>query len=211
MKTKIVTLLLLISVTVIAQFPAPHDFQFGYSYIEMGNWGVCNGKGVNGPTYCSSFAWGIPDTTSTTARLSKYKIYYKNYGGKPYVIDSTTNNYYSGEMGIIGFVWVTAVYTNPVGESAASNIIENNSLPIRVKDLSESEKIKFRVDAQNRNLILDAESAIKTLKVVNSQGRTVLEFVNPTQYISVKDIARGVYIILINDMEGKIYHNKIIL
>ncbi|MDD5184068.1 MAG: T9SS type A sorting domain-containing protein [Paludibacter sp.] len=211
MKTQIVTILLLLSINVIAQFPAPVNFQFSYEYIMIDDWGICNGQGIFGPSYCSYFEWGTPDTTTTTARLTKYKIYYKTTYDDISVIDSTSNNFYSSEIGIIGSVWVTAVYSNPNGESLASNIITNGSLPVQVKEVSEPKKIKLNVDSQNKILIIDTEHPIQSVKVINSEGKQVLLCVNPTGNISLKGIAHGVYILEINDDEGNISHDKITL
>ena len=177
----------------------------------MDDWGICNGKGVFGPTYCSYFEWGTPDTTTTTAHLIKYKIYHKSIYDEVSVIDSTTSNYYTAEIGIIGSVWVTAVYNNPNGESLASNVINNSSLPVQVKEVNETKKIKIHVDSQNKILINDTESQIQSIKVFNSQGKQVLQHINPSRNILLKDITRGVYILEINDNEGKMNHGKIIL
>jgi len=212
MKTQFISILLLLSINVMAQFPAPVNFQFSYDYILINDWGNCNGKSVWGPTYCSYFEWEMPDITSTTSQLTKYKIYYKStYDDHISIIDSTSNNSYTGEIGIMGSVWVTAVYTNPNGESLASNVIQNGSLPVKVEEVNDAKKINLQVDRQNKTLIIDTECLIRSIQVINSQGKQVLGYENPARNISLKDITRGVYLLEIKDNEGKIYHDKIIL
>lgn len=210
MKSKISTLLLFFTVSLFAQFPAPVNFNFSYNYIHLYDWGYCNGKTVYGPSYCSSFSWEAPDTTTTTAKFVKYKIYYKPISGQISVIDSMSINSFSRSMGILGSVWVTAVYSNPYGESVASNIVQNGDLPIEVKQIKESERLKLHADSENKTIVIDTDYPIGTLRVINTQGKAILQICKPDRIVSIKNIPTGVYIIELNDTNGRIFHSKII-
>lgn len=212
MKTiKLAFILLVVSTGLFAQFPAPVNFQFGYEYIELDDWGVCNGKGIEGPGYCSSFSWETPDMSTTTANLTKYKIYYKSEYNQTYVIDSITGNFCSREIGIIGSIWVTAVYSNPNGESLASNVIVNVSLPIEVKETKESKKLQIRVDNAMKRIIIDSELIIQQVSIISMDGRIIYIQRSPANTIQTENIQAGLYIIKIDDSTGKSYYHKTIL
>jgi hypothetical protein len=56
------------------QFPSPQNFQMIPKYIELGDWGYCNGS-VQGPSHCTHFMWTEPNISETEAQLVGYKLY----------------------------------------------------------------------------------------------------------------------------------------
>ena len=212
MKTlKLAVLLFFVSTGLMAQFPAPVNFQFGYDYIELDDWGVCNGKGIRGPSYCSSFSWETPDMSTTTANLTKYKIYYKSEYNEKVVIDSTTINFSTKEIGIVGSIWVTAVYSNPTGESLASNVISNASLPVHVRETKEPNKLQLRVDNAMKRIIINSDLIIQQVSILSLDGRVIYKQRSSADTIGTDNLPAGLYIIKIDDYTGKTYYNKIIL
>ena len=174
MKCTFLTIAILFSLKIFAQFPAPTDFDVKIEYVEMGNWTDCGGEAINGPAYCSRFKWSTPDTLTTTATLESYKIYYySNYENDTNIVATLTDTIYIDELGIIGKVWVTAVYSNPNGESSASNIVENNDLPISIEKVSVSDKNQIYFDRDLQILVIKNTESYTNIRVFNSKGQLV--------------------------------------
>ena len=209
MKKKYTILLLVLSINVFAQFPEPKSFSFSYEYIELDDWGVCNNHTVFGPSYCSYFDWQIPDTITTTAKLVGYNIYIKRDTTISKII-TLTNTYYTAEMGVIGSVWVTALYSNPDGESLPSNIVENESLPVAIKEIKMPDKIKIYYIRNSQTLVIDCKVEITKLNLINSNTKILKCIQNPSNTIVINDLETGFYIVEIYTKEGQIFRQKII-
>jgi hypothetical protein len=150
-----INLLLLISLNAFAQFPVPTDFQFNYTYIMIEQSGFCEGQVVGGPTYCSTFSWNAPDTAGLTTQLEFYRIYYQMYfmqDSTPIIIAEVNETFHNMEIGILGKIWVTAVYSNPDGESEPSNIIINDDLPISIEEQNNTNQFQIIYDREKHCL-----------------------------------------------------------
>ena len=214
MKSHFVLFGLILSLTISAQFPEPRNFAFAYSYIMIGQSEVCgpetNGPGdlIYGPAYCTHFEWNRPDTAPTSAHLESYKIYYQSLQNKTTVLATTTDTSYYMAIGIMGKVWVTAVYSNPAGESLISNIQENGDLPIAIKELNLSaEGITY--DRENQTIILNNIDKPQVIKIIDATGK-VIKKVNDSKLISVNNLIPGLYFIEYKDENSKVLRFKFI-
>jgi len=208
MKPYILFFLLFISVSVFGQFPEPTNFQFSYQYISIGNVVTCGGETLVGPGYCSYFSWEEPDLSLTNATLDHYVIYYvSDYDPTTFnIIATTTNTSYEMEIGIMGVVWVTAVYTEPDGESQASNTVENHDLPISIEQTMKSNKNFAYYDKNNELLRIQVPDKIFQIKIFTSSGALVQRLYNQKQ-INMSSYPTGLYIveILLNNQEPMRY------
>jgi hypothetical protein len=185
-----------------AQFPAPHNFSMGFHYIYIGDIGYCNGQFMSGPAYCWELQWDTPDLSLTEAQLEGYNVYYyctENYiegmeipSSEVDLLGHTTDIYLQGELGIgRGIVWVTAVYSNPEGESEPSNIrFDNGVRPIAIQEIKSQD--------------------ISSVDIINLDGITIQSF--STVNFSEKDIValkQGIYIVRITT-NNKVLLKKII-
>jgi len=219
MKAKILLLLCLITSAVcMAQFPAPSNFSIQIAYLHIGDSGFCGDKYVIGPTYCTYFQWDAPDLSGTEAQLKGYNIYY--YSGNYYdgmeipfsdaeIIAQTTDTHLQMEIGIIGAVWVTAVYSDPVGESEPSNITGNNNLPITIKKV-DTPDISFVYDKQRNDIEISGIENISSFNIYSLAG-LVIPIQVTSDFIDTKNMKKGVYIVKVTTKDAKIIMKKIII
>ena len=203
-----------------AQFPAPLQFKMSYTYIWLDYIGFCSGKAVMGPTYCTDFQWETPNLSETEAKLIGYNIYYLEgwyYEGMeiPFsegtIIAQTTDNFVEKEIGIIGIVWVTAVYSDPEGESAPSNIQFNKDLPIGIKKV-EKEPISLTYNAQKNGIEIEGIENMASYNIFRLDGVVITSIsLSDTNFIDTKDMAKGVYIVKITTKEAKVITEKIVI
>lgn len=196
MRTLLISFALLVSLNANAQFPAPVNFEFSYDYIMIDNWGYCSGNPVNGPAYCSHFSWEAP-TEETEAQFEHYNLYRDDMCDKEiYLLVSQTNTVYEELIGIIGTVWVTAVYSNPEGESEPSNIEENYELPIGVSTLLTNEK-QINYNSNNQIIELVNFESFERINIIDMHGK-VIKTEKEQFIIDVKNLPAGLYIIEVN-------------
>lgn len=151
------------------QFPAPRSFRFSYEYFMIDEWGFCRDSTIFGPAYCSHFNWSPPDTTQTGAKLEYYTIYQDDF---PLV--SLADTFYHTIGGFIGKLYVTAVYSDPEGESDSSNAVSNNDLPISYGKNVPGEKTgMFYRKADKRLIPLYGENLL-SMGIYDILGREVL-------------------------------------
>lgn len=211
MKKYFTILLIMLSVTTFAQFPAPTNFIYSYNYIRIDEGGYCGGHFIIGPTYCSYFAWDAPDTTTTNAILDHYNIYYYNYGTFDTIImASLPELYYEDEFGAIGEMWITAVYTNPEGESGPSNIAVNEDLPISVPEYKLTTENAIQYDQITQEIIITNEEKIGEINLYDNQGKTIITTKPVTHKICIENLPSGLYIVELITKDSKIIRQKII-
>ena len=210
MKRYLLVSLVMLSATVFAQFPPPQNFVYSYSYISLDDYGMCAGEMLEGPAYCSYFSWDEPDTTGTSASLDYYNIYITDLDYEDEIIIATTEISHEVEMGIIGHIWVTAVYSNPNGESEPSNIETNTDLPISLDEIKvpESDLVYYNretqlIEKRNNKLV------IKEIKIYNSNAKVLKQSRFELNKLSLIDLVEGVYILeIITDK--KVFYQKIL-
>jgi hypothetical protein len=213
MKKNLLILLVMLSMTSFAQFPAPSTLEFYYSYIMIDEAGFCAGQWVIGPTYCSHFNWTAPDTTNTQATLDHYNLYYNEYSYNDtvlYLFASLPETVYEVEAGFIGELWVTAVYHNPEGESGPSNIIVNTDLPISVEETILPGKISINYDQISQAVKITGAENICEINVIDNLGKTILSIGHAGHVLSIKDLPTGLYIIEVHTGKREVIREKII-
>jgi len=210
----LVLIFFLFSLNTYAQFPAPTDLLLSSNYIMIEESGFCEGQIVGGPTYCSNFSWNTPDTVGLTTQLEFYRIYYRKY----FVQDSTTiiiaevnETFHEMQIGILGEIWVTAVYSNPDGESEPSNIVINDALPISIEEQNNTDQIHFYYDRYSGNLIFPGDSTLNTIKVYDLHGRCIISTSYYIQSISLSALSEGLYIVAGISSQGKTFRQKILI
>jgi len=198
MKKIAIVLLILCFQLSYSQFPSPTNFVFSSDYLPMGETGVCAGEAINGPAYCDSYIWEEPNLGGTTATLEYYNVYnsdpdYNNV----VIITSTTNIHYEVNGGLLGHAWITAVYSNPEGESEPSNIQTNDDLPLSISELNKNKEaiIYYNQIAQKITLLNDVE--IKQLKIFDINGRCVKTYTKQNLEFDVFGLSHGIYYIKI--------------
>lgn len=211
MKTLLGILFVIIASTAFAQFPPPTNFQFSYEYIMIDESGECAGQWLYGPTYCSHFAWDVPNASLTTATLENYKLYYFDFYTRDTIVLATpVEPFFDMEIGIIGEMWVTAVYSNPDGESAPSEILVNYDLPISIDESPSAEK---RVVYYNQNLqavIIEDADGVSEINIYSVQGQLVQSQKSAGSSISVEHLPGGSYVVEITFDNQQVVRQKII-
>jgi len=205
-----------------AQFPAPHSFKMSYRYFQLDGPGdICCGKWVFGPTYCTDFWWEAPDLSETDAQLTGYNIYcyptWIYYPGMeiPFseaeIVTHTTYPYMQMEIGIIGVVWVTAVYSDPDGESDPSNIQYNTDLPIAIQKVDQ-QPFSLTCNKQKNGIEINGLENITSLRIFRLDGTEIAPgSASDFRFIDTKDLAKGVYVVRITTGEGGVVSEKIVI
>jgi hypothetical protein len=211
MKKYFTILLMMFSITTFAQFPAPTNFEYSLNYIMIDQEGYCEGNWVAGPTYCSNFSWAAPNTTTTNATLDHYNIYYYNYWTHDTtIIASTSELYYELEFGPIGEMWITAVYTNPEGESGPSNIVINDGLPISISEYKSATKITIQYDQTTQEITITNGEKIGKINLYDSEGKTMTSTTPVNNKICIENLPSGLYIVELITKDSKVIRQKII-
>jgi len=209
MKRIILLIILVLSFNLYGQFPSPNDFCYKLDYIELDQWGVCNGQTVYGPSYCSHFVWRILDTSSTEAFLEYFEIY-NIFNGDTTLIHSLSDTTYTTTTPYEGDLYVIAVYSNPSGKSEPSNIINNPGIPIGIKETDYIPEITIKYNLQTEFLEIESNKSLADIKIFNSKGQIIYNEENINTCIFIGNLKPGIYIIEIIDNVNHIYRDKII-
>lgn len=211
MKKLIGILLVISSISAFGQFPEPINFDFSYEYIMIDQSGYCAGQWVYGPTYCSHFTWTTPDTNSTGSTFEYYNLYYYSYAPQDTIILTTTTDlYFDMQIGIMGEIWVTAVYSNPDGESVPSNIIINEDLPISINENHLQNELNIFYDKRTQEIKIINGERISQMNIYNSQGELTNSNNSNMNKINIGSFPTGFYIIEIINNDQNVIRQKII-
>lgn len=209
MKKNFAILFLLISLSTLAQFPTPTGFTLQGQYVLIGHCEFCLGPhSVCGPTYCTEFSWQAP-TEITTATLDHYNIY-RNYNNQITLSFSVTSTTHWVEIAPQGDFWVTAVYTNPQGESLPSNIYKGwINLPVSTKQVqSTNENIIFNYTEQT--LTINSDKICVKMNLINSNGNIIKCIQSPSKTTNISALPKGFYIVEIYCENTDVQRQKII-
>jgi hypothetical protein len=211
MKTLFGILFVIVASTAFAQFPPPTNFQFSYEYIMINQSGECAGQWLYGPTYCSHFAWDAPNANLTTATLENYKLYYFDFFTQDTILlASPVETFFDMEIGIIGEIWVTAVYGNPDGESAPSEILVNHDLPISIDENPESKNMVVYYDNGSQVVNIESGETISEINIYDVQGQLVQSQQSAKSSVNFAHQPRGLYVIEITFGNREVVRRKII-
>jgi hypothetical protein len=179
--------------------------------ISSNESGYCAGQWLYGPTYCSHWAWDAPSANSTNATLENYKLYYFDFFTRDTsVLATPVETYFDMEIGIIGEMWVTAVYSNPDGESEPSEILVNNDLPISIDENPEMEKIVVYYNKSLQEIRIENADAVSEIKMYDVKGQLVQSQQSVKSSISVEHLPRGLYVIEIFFGNQEVVRRKIV-
>ena len=199
-------------VAIAQEFPAPSNFTVEYDYILLDDWsGGCGDVTVAGPAYITYFNWDEPDLSSTDAILEFYTIYYKDYMGEDATF-ITRDNYYCVEQGFMGDMHVKATYSNPDGESEASNIATIYGLPTGINSNELSQDIELIFDKEAGILKVDNNTKpVKNILLYDLNGRKILDNQNSNNYITTNKLTIGTYIVSVVFQDGRLQNVKFVL
>lgn len=194
-----------------AQFPEPENFDFTYDYIYLGDEGFCNGELILGPSFCSHFSWDSPNLSSTNSTLEYYNLYYLQDGASdPYILATTSETSLSMEVAILGEIWVTAVYTNPQGESQPSNVVTNHDLPLAIDDIAMNQSHEVFYDQNSKILNIKNPEFISKIELYNAEGKSIFMWGKVDKKIDFSAIPKGTYFIVVSTTQQKRFKLKII-
>jgi hypothetical protein len=207
---RVLQLILLIqSLNICAQFPAPNNFIYTLNYIELDQWGVCDEQTVYGPSYCSYFIWNYPDTFSTEAILEHFEIY-NILNCDTILVHSLSDTTFITTTPYEGYLYVIAAYSNPLGKSAPSNIVYIPGIPIGIQQTVIIPDIDLKYNSENDILIIESEKKINNIKILNIEGQTVFNNWNTAKHINIRNLKPGIYIVEIIYDINQLYQKKII-
>lgn len=214
MRNRILILMLLPSLTAFAQFPSPANFSFSYSYIMIDQGWYCEGNWVTGPAYCSDFSWDTPDTSSTEASLEHYNLYYYQYypngmSDTTIILTSTSDTFVELQVGILGEIWVTAVYSNPDGESEPSNVVINETLPISVEEHPKAND-QILYESSRHELLFKSKADVSRVNIFDIQGKRIWSEALNKDRISIDHFPGGVYIVEVMLGNQEVIRKKIV-
>jgi hypothetical protein len=199
------------------QFPSPQNFQMRLNYIRMDDWGVCAGASVSGPYHCTDFRWEEPNLSETESQIIGYRIY--NYFSMEHlteipfsegqIIAQTVSIGLEIGSGFEGYTWVTALYAEPDGESAPSNVeINLEGLPL-VINKNEMKTHSIVYNNQMKTIEIIGIENITSIDIFGIDGRFITA--SELNNIDVKYLTNGIYVIKISTETGKIISDKLII
>jgi hypothetical protein len=138
----------------------------------------------------------VPDPIYLNSYPDYFNIYYYDYySGDTSIIATPQLPPYEMLIGILGEVWVTAIYSNPYGESGPSNIVVNLDLPIIVEEIKNNENLVFFYDPESQFIRFKEPAQIKQIKIIDIQGKVIKLIQKPSSNISLADLTSGFYIV----------------
>jgi hypothetical protein len=197
------------------QFPSPQNFQMSLNYIMLGDWGHCAGEAVNGPYHCTTFQWNEPDLSETESQLVGYRIYHyesmEELTEVPFsegqIITQTVGIGLEIGSGFMSYTWVTAVYSEPDGESEPSNV-EFARLPLGINK-NEIKTHSIIYNSQIKTIEIRGIENIYSINIFGIDGKLITA--SELNNINVKYLTTGVYIIKITTKTGEIISDKLII
>ena len=188
------------------EFPSPQNFEIEVCYNNP--YGTC---GFEYPEYSTiyTYRFNTPDTAGIEATLIEYNIYYNNLSNTTLVY-TISDTIFTDLALDIGELYVTAVYSEPEGESAPSNIVisEGNMLNIEKNDL-QNEILIFPNPLQlNQKLKIETTEQIEKITVLDITGKTIIK-TTKTEIDFYKQ-KTGVYFLKI-ETKNTIFTKKIII
>jgi hypothetical protein len=198
------------------QFPSPQNFQMSLHYIRLDELGICAGEFVSGPYFCTTFHWNEPDLSETESQLVGYRIYYYfteeelteiPFSEGQMITQTNTTDFTIGD-GFPGYTWVTAVYADPDGESAPSNVDFLAGLPLSINK-NEMKTHSIVYNRQMQTIDITGIDNIASINVFGIDGKFITA--SELNNIDVKYLTKGIYIIKVTTATGKMISDKLII
>ncbi len=185
-------------------FPNPQNFEIEVCYQTDDN--ECF---FEAPEYSYIFRYQFeaPDVTDIESELVGYNIYYEN----EFLLFTEETDFQTLISGGIGEYYVTALYSEPDGESDSSNIVvlDDSYFPL---EINEYKKLGVFVSPNpinsNEKIKINSSIPINKILIFEALGQKIIETKNST--IQLKDQKTGIYFMTIKTSEGS-FTEKIII
>lgn len=173
-------------------FPSPQNFNLASCYNNYPLGGTSCGPGFPPFATVNYYSFEAPDLSGTSATLQGYNLYVDG----TFLVNFTTTQY-TGVCEQSGEYYVTAVYTNPSGESVASNKIFAGQL-LSQQQFEITSIAIYPNPVTKKILHISSPSAIHSVMVYNALGEAVAK--TNSADIDFQDFANGIYFVkIIND------------
>ena len=186
-------------------FPSPENLTIEVCYNNYPLGGEYCGPEY--PVYATvhSYTFDAPNLTGIESELIGYNLYYND----DFMV-SFTENYYEAECYGEGDYYVTAVYTNPSGESLPSNTVYAEGFMISINDYITSNLIKIYPNplTNTKQLTITSQNQINNVSFYNVLGKEILKTTN--NIIDLSNKKAGLYYIVIKT-DYRIFTEKIII
>jgi len=197
-------------------FPPPRNFQMNLNYIMLDDWGMCAGESVYGPYHCTNFVWEEPNLSETENQLIGYKIYY--YPSEQELVEipfsegqmiaQTVDVGFEVGGGFDGYTWVTAIYSEPDGESTPSNVEYLDGLPVAINK-NEIKAHSIVYNNQIKSIEIIGIEDITSIDVFDICGRLITA--SKSNDVDVKHLKDGIYIIRISTKIKGVISDKLLI
>ena len=213
MKNLFFLFLLIINMSLFAQFPAPSNLTYSLQYNNDNMWGVvCNGINLPEYGYCSTFSWEPADTLATSVDFVQYCLYMVDLENlnDTVVLSTTSQSLIEIPFGLTGYVCVKAQYINPVGESGATNWVYNGDLPIFVNETLNQHSYNLIKIKESNSFRVSNNDKIMQIRIINMNGSIIKKFKSIPHVLNL-NMKKGVYIAEIISNNKKTAYQKIVL
>lgn len=172
----------------------------------LDEWGMCNDIQIYGPAYCSHFNWSPPDTSQTDAKLEYYWIYLDDVQ-----FESVSDTFYTTTGGYIGKFYVTAVYSEPAGESDSSNVVFNYDLPISTEEIESYANFGVIYNKIDNQLVVKGFENIRSIRIFDIRGQEVYSSTAVPAAIDIGEFGFGLFLIETITKNNRIKRQKILI
>jgi len=186
-----------------AQLPAPTNLSVDVCYRDMGSGPTC-GPDVPELGYLLTYTWDAPNTEGVTATLTGYNIYHEGN-----FITTVESSPFISTSAFDGSVYVTAVYSNPSGESGASNTFTID-VPLSNKEAESQSGFVLYPNPADKVVSLSNFSLLKSLTVVNMQGQVMMRLTSFDSTVDISRLPAGIYNVEMVDKTDRVYKSSFI-
>lgn len=171
-------------------FPSPQNFQIEACYNSN------NDCGIEYSEYdtINHYTFDVPNLENTDSELIGYNLYLNDV-----VIEQLDTNDFTDLCPGMGSCYVTALYTNPDGESAPSNSCESTYL-LSIDDFDEPEIQIYPIPINNKNLQIVMPEKMISCQLFDASGKLILTTSHSN--INFQSIKKGIYHLKIKTENG---------
>ncbi|MCD4793337.1 MAG: T9SS type A sorting domain-containing protein [Bacteroidales bacterium] len=202
----LINLTMIFSLVYSQEFPSPENFEIEVCYNNP--YGTC---GFEYPeySYVYTYQFNTPDTAGIEADLIEYNIYFDNYSDTSLIHTILDTIYTVSNFGI-GQYYVTAVYSDPDGESSPSNIVEltDDDFPLFIENSDLQKEILIYPNPTNGKINILISEQIEKITICDISGKVILK--TTRKEINLSEQKTGTYFLKI-ETATSILTEKIII